>query len=151
MKKNSIFVNDIYLVSLLTIMRKQQLTIERELRSKSANIIWPFLSTPAGLSKWVADSVETNGDSYIFTWGEVWKHHEIRTASLITFMKNDVIRFAWNDDTDENAYWELKIVRSDITGDYILIITDFAEEDDLDTIYDLWEKNLERLHHSTGL
>ena len=135
----------------MTIMRKQKITIERELSSKSANIIWPFLSTPAGLSKLVADSVETNGDSYIFTWGEVWKHHEIRTASLITYMKNSIIRFAWNDDPDEISYWELKIVRSDITGDYILIITDFAEEEDVDTLTDLWETNLDRLHHATGL
>ena len=57
----------------------------------------------------------------------------------------------WKDDTDKKAYWELKIVRSEITGDYILIITDFAEEDDQDTLYDLWETNLERLHHATGL
>ncbi len=132
-------------------MRKQKITLERELRSKSANIIWPFLSTPAGLAKWVADSVEQEGDTFSFTWGEIWKHHEVRTATVISDIKNDFIRYVWKDDIDDKAYWELKIVRSDITGDYILIITDFAEDDDIETLYDLWEANLERLHHATGL
>lgn len=141
----------IYLNSILTIMRKHKITIERELRSKSANIIWPFLSTPAGLSKWVADSVEQSDDTFAFTWGEVWNHHEVRKATVNSYMRNDYIRYVWKDDTDKKAYWELKIVRSEVTGDYILIITDFAEEDDQDTLYDLWETNLERLHHATGL
>ena len=131
-------------------MDKQKINIERELRCKSANIIWPLLSTPEGLAKWIADEVKRNDDTLTFTWGEVWRHHEIRNATIIEEEKGDHIRYAWENDEPE-AYWELRIEKSDITNDYILIITDHALPEDIDSLKDIWESNLEQLHHSTGL
>ena len=131
-------------------MDKQKINIEKELRCKSANIIWPLLSTPEGLAKWIADEVKRDGDTFTFTWGEVWRHHEIRNATVIEEAKGDYIRYAWENDESE-AYWELRIEKSDITNDYILIITDHALPEDVDSLEDIWESNLEQLHHTTGL
>ena len=132
-------------------MKKQAIHIEHDLHSRSANVIWNLLSSAEGLAIWIADEVQREGNKLVLTWGEVWNHHEVRKATVNSYMRNDYIRYVWKDDTDKKAYWELKIVRSEITGDYILIITDFAEEDDQETLYDLWETNLDRLHHATGL
>ena len=132
-------------------MKKQKIHIEKVLNCRSANIIWPLMSTAAGLEKWIADTVEEEGDELKFTWGDVWKHHEIRMARIVEQERFDHIRFAWDDDPDASEYWELKIERSDLTGDYIPIITDFALEEDVDSIHDVWEANLEQLHHNTGL
>ena len=50
-----------------------------------------------------------------------------------------------------DTYLELRMDKSDITGDYILMITDFAPDGDTDTLEDIWDANMEMLHRSTGL
>lgn len=132
-------------------MDKKKLSIERELRSKSPNIIWPLLSSPEGLAKWIADEVVADGGLLRFTWGNVWSHHEVRTAEVLDKKDFDYIRFRWCDDGHEETYWELRVEKSDLTGSYVLIITDFALDGDFDTIKDIWDANLECLHRSSGL
>ena len=132
-------------------MKKKRINIEHTLRCKNANIIWPLLSTEAGLQKWIADTVERDGDILRFTWGEVWSHHEIRQARVVAEELSKRIRFVWEPDEDEEAYWELCMERSDITGDYVLVITDYALPEDEESLYDIWGQNLEQLHQSTGL
>lgn len=132
-------------------MKKEKVSIEKELKSRSANIIWPLISTAAGLEKWVADEVINKGDRLQFTWGEIWQPHEIRTARVLERVKNSRVRYCWDNDTDEDAYWELEMRKSEITDDYILLITDFALPEDVDGLEDLWDINLNRLRHRTGL
>ena len=52
---------------------------------------------------------------------------------------------------DEDAYWEMRIGKSDLTHYLTLFITDFAEDDDADGLKILWESNLDRLHRASGL
>jgi len=132
-------------------MDKKRVSIERELKSKSAKIIWPLLSTPEGLAKWMADDVTTKNGVMTFTWGNTWSHHEVRTAKVVSRKDYDFIRYRWLDGDFADCYWELKIEKSDITDDHILIITDFAHADDVELIEDLWDANLETLHQATGL
>lgn len=121
------------------------------MKSKSINIIWPLLSTPEGLGKWIADDVKWKDGVLSFTWGNVWSHHETRTATVLE--KNDFkwIRLRWDDDEFADTYWELRMEKSDLTGDVILVITDFATDGDVATIEDIWESNLESLNRTTGL
>ena len=67
--------------------------------------------------------------------------------------KNDFkwIRLRWDDDEFADTYWELRMEKSDLTGDVILVITDFATDGDVATIEDIWESNLESLNRTTGL
>ena len=132
-------------------MSKQIVTLEYELNTRSSSIIWHLISTIDGLSSWLADNVEQNGDTITFTWGEVWTHHEIRSANIIRFEKNKHIRFKWNDDEDEEDYWEMKIGQSKETDDYMLLITDFADNDDVEGIMDIWNNNMDRLRRASGI
>jgi len=132
-------------------MKRERLSIERELKSKSAKIIWPLLSTPEGLAKWLADDVKAEKGVLTFTWGNPWGHHDERKAEVVGCKDFDYIRYRWLSEDFEDCYWELKIEKSDITEDYILIITDFALADDTELIEDLWDANLETLHRNTGL
>lgn len=132
-------------------MKKQRLNLEYALRSSSPNIIWQLLSSAHGLEKWLADTVTRNGETMTFTWGEPWSHHETREAIVTEEVKQQRIRLRWIDDTDEEAFWQMEMEKSDITNDYILIVTDYAEEGDLDSLRDIWDSNLERLHRKTGL
>ncbi len=132
-------------------MEKQKLNIERVLHSSSQGIIWNFISSPEGMTRWLADKVEGAGGELTFTWGDLWRHHEIRKARIVKQSKNNYIRFRWEDEEDPNAYVELRIEKNELTNDYILLITDFAYEDDIESLQDLWEDNLERLHRNTGI
>ncbi len=132
-------------------MEANKISIERELRSKSASIIWSLMSTPEGLSKWLADEVKRDGDTFTFTWGNPWSHHETRTAAVIDKKENKYIRMRWSEDEYRDTYFELRMEKSDITDDYMLVITDYAPDGDTDTLEDIWDANMETLHRSTGL
>ncbi len=132
-------------------MEANKISLERELRSKSANIIWPLISTPAGLGKWMADEVKYEDGAFTFTWGNVWSWHETRTAMMLEKKDYDYIRLRWSEDEYRDTYFELRMSRSDITGDYILLITDYAPDGDTDTLIDIWDANMAKLHRSTGL
>ena len=109
------------------------------------------MSTPEGLAKWFADDVKFNGGVFTFTWGNDWSHHEVRTASLLEKKDKGYIRLRWSEDEYRDTYLEMRMDRSDITGDYILMITDFAPDGDTDTLVDIWDANMDMLHRSTGL
>ena len=132
-------------------MESNKISIERELRSKSANIIWALMSTPEGLAKWLADEVTRDGDTLTFTWGNTWGHHETRTAAVIDRKDYEYIRLRWSEDEYRDTYLELRMEKSDITGDYILVITDYAPDGDTATLEDIWDANMDALHRSTGL
>lgn len=127
------------------------INIEHELRSRSVEIIWQLLSTPEGLAKWISDEVWYNGDLFTFVWGDVRGLHEIKTSSVIGKKKFDYIRFRWCGEEYEGTYWELRVSRSDITGDCVLEITDFAVDGERDTMIDIWNSSLSVLRRVTGV
>ena len=132
-------------------MKKQLIHTEHELKSNSPSIIWQLIGTPEGLARWIADEVTLDGTTLTLIWGETWRHHEIRKAEITKQVKQSYLRMHWHDDPDPEAYLELRMEYNELTDDYMLLITDFAFEDDLDSIRDLWDDNLERLHQSSGL
>ena len=132
-------------------MNKQKVTLEYELNTSSSNVVWNLISTLDGLSSWLADNIEQNGDVITFTWGEVWTHHEIRSAKIISMEKNRFIRMKWDDDEEDDDYWEMRIEQSKETDDYLLLITDFADNDDVDGIKDIWNNNMNRMHQASGI
>ena len=132
-------------------MKKHKIHIEKELNCKSANIIWPLLSSSGGLAKWFADYVERNDDQLTFTWGELWTHQETRSATITEEVVAHHLKLAWHEEEDPDAFCQMAIERSEITGYYMLIVTDFAWEEDVDGLYEIWESNFDRLHRTTGL
>ena len=132
-------------------MRKQRFNTEYELQSNVESIIWTLISTPSGLQKWLADKVEEHERSLTFTWGNPADVHEMRTADIVQLIKNNLIRMRWQDEENPEAYWEIKMAKSELTNDYILEVTDYALPEDMDDLKDIWQQNFEELHRSTGL
>ena len=132
-------------------MKKQKITVEYSLKSTSPNIIWGLISTEGGLSRWIADDVKENKGKFTFSWGDTWSHHESRTASTLDKARHSFLRLQWDDETDPDAYLELRMSHSEVTGGFTLHITDFALEEDIDSLYDIWEQNLEQLRQTSGL
>ena len=132
-------------------MTKQRIDIEYPLTTKSPNIIWEQISSAHGLERWFADHVEENEGLFTFTWGEPWTEQDVRRAQMIDCVKYDHIRLKWDTDEDEEDYWEMRIEKSDLTHHLNLLITDFADDEDVDGLKILWESNLDRLHRASGL
>ncbi len=132
-------------------MKKRQITIEHNLLSTSSNIIWKLISTEGGLSRWIADEVKESKGKFTFTWGDEMGRHEKRIANVLERVRHSHIRLQWEDETDPEAYLELRLSRTEVTGSFILHITDFAYPEDEDSLYDIWDQNLNQLRRSTGL
>jgi uncharacterized protein YndB with AHSA1/START domain len=116
----------------------------------SPKILYNFLVTPSGLSEWFSDDVNIRNDIYTFFWdGEETK------AKLITKRKEEYAKFQWVDE-DNNAenddvFFEFKIEVDSLTNETALLVTDFAEEDELDSAEKLWESQIAELKHILGL
>ena len=131
----------------------QKLTIEYPLSTKSPKIVWDKISNAAGMQKWLADKVTEEGDTITFTWGHPWTERDTKQSRVLEIEKNDHIRMMWDyhEDTPE-AYWELRIEQSDLTGLLSLLITDYAADDDVEEdLRGIWSDNLDRLHRVSGL
>ena len=132
----------------------QKLTIEYPLSTNSPKIVWDMISNAAGMQKWLADKViESDDNTMTFTWGHPWTERDTKQSRILDVEKFDHIRMIWDyhEDTPE-AYWEIRIEQSDLTGKLNLLITDFASDDDEEEdLRGIWDDNLERLHRVTGL
>ena len=103
------------------------------LNSASGNIIWNMISSPSGLGNWFADKVTAQDKNLTFYWGK----SEKRTAELINQRAGSFVRFHWKDDTEQKTYFELRMDYNELTGDYTLVITDFAEPNEQDDLKEL--------------
>ena len=132
-------------------MGKERIDIEYPLTTKSFSLVWEQISSAHGLERWIANRVSDEDGVFTFTWGELWTQQDIRSAQLLEYVKNDHIRLKWEEDEDEDAYWEMSITRSDLTGYLTLHIVDFAWPEEKEDLKALWDGNLERLHRASGL
>ncbi len=123
---------------------KQKIELEYILRT-SPNILYNRLSTPSGLSEWFADDVNVKGKNYTFMWDG-----SEQEAELVSKKDNKFIRFRWIDEEDEDAYFEFNINVDELTGDTALVVTDYAEEDEMEGSTDLWNQQIEQLRHGLG-
>ena len=131
-------------------MGKQKIDIEYPLAIKSPALIWEQISSAHGLERWFADHVNEEDGMFTFTWGEPWTEQDIREAHVLESVVNDHIRMKW-DEEDDDSYFEMRIAKSDLTHQLNLLITDFADDDDVDGLKILWESMLDRLHRASGL
>ena len=133
-------------------MNKEKMTIEYELHSRSRSIIWQLISTGEGLSRWMADDVKDNNGTLTVTWGSPMGEKEVRYAHVLEREKNRVFRFRWSEDDDnEDCYVELRVEHDALTDTYLLVVTDFVEPDDVDSMTHIWNHDREKLLRRTGV
>lgn len=113
----------------------------------SPSMLFPYLSTPSGLSEWFSDDVNSRGEKYTFIW-----EGEERDAFRIARKKDQYIRFRWSEDEEEgNKYFfEFRIEVDELTNDSSLIIVDHSEEDELEEDKLLWDSQIHQLLHTIG-
>lgn len=127
-------------------MDRTKIHLQFPLNPTSKNILWAAISTPTGLEGWFADKVQSDDKVVTFFWGKT----ESRTAEIVCMRAYSYIRFRWVDRPVDREYFELKMSNSELTNDFVLEITDFADDDDANDLCELWESEVDTLRRTCG-
>ena len=101
-------------------------------------------SSASNLSEWFADNVNSRGKVFSFFWdGSEEK------AELISSKNNAFVKFKWLENEDD-SFFEIKITVDEITKDVSLIVTDFADEDEVEESKMLWDSQISDLKSVIG-
>ncbi|SDE71203.1 START-like domain-containing protein [Ulvibacter litoralis] len=111
----------------------------------SPALLYQYISTPSGMSEWYADNVNSRGEFFTFIWSESEEE-----AKLLSKKSPERIKFRWLEDEGTDFYFELRIQVDEITKDVSLMITDFAEEDEVEEGKMLWENMVSELKQILG-
>jgi len=111
----------------------------------SPALLYQYISTPSGMSEWYADDVNSRGEFFTFIWSE-----SEEVAKLLGKKNNERIKFRWEEDEGTDYYFELRIQVDEITKDVSLMITDFAEGDEIEEGKMLWENMVSNLKQILG-
>ena len=113
----------------------------------SPSLLYQYISTPSGLSEWFADNVNSRGELFTFIWDGSEEQ-----AKLLSKKSSERIKFRWVDDEEDGAtyYFEMRIQVDEITKDVSLMVTDFAEDDEVEEAKMLWENQISSLKQVLG-
>ena len=126
-------------------MGKEKFVMEFVLNSCSHSVLWTAISTPSELCNWFADDVKLKGDKWIFVWDGVEQE-----ATRLSCRDMKLVKFRWDGDATD-CYFELKINEDALTGNVTLVITDFAEVEELEDAKLLWEEQVRMLGLHLGI
>jgi|TARA_R100001369_G_C3251484_1_gene156199 uncharacterized protein YndB with AHSA1/START domain len=113
----------------------------------SPSLIYTYISTPSGLSEWFADNVNSRGELFTFIWDGSEEQ-----AKLLSKKTGERVKFRWLSDDEEGAscYFEIRIQVDEITKDVSLMVTDFAENDEVEEGKMLWANQIGSLKQVLG-
>jgi len=111
----------------------------------SPQLLFQYLSTPSGLSEWFADNVNSRGELFTFIWDDSEEQ-----AKLLTKKNGERVKFKWVEDEEDVVFFELRIQVDEITKDVSLMVTDFADDDEVDESKMLWENQISSLKQVLG-
>lgn len=123
----------------------EKIQLEFTLGKISDLSLWRMLSTAEGLSKWFADDVNIEKEEFVFSWRGAEE-----SAILLSQKEKEYIRLRWNR-KDADTYFELAMNKMPLTNEVVLKITDFEEEDELDSEIHLIETQVETLKRVLGV
>ncbi|MDA0201722.1 MAG: START-like domain-containing protein [Bacteroidetes bacterium] len=121
-------------------------SVEYDFQS-SPQLLFQYISTPSGLSEWFADNVNSRGELFQFIWDDSEEQ-----AKLIQSKSNEKVRFQWDngEEDDKDYYFEFKIEVDEITKDVSLVVSDFADEDEIEESKLLWDNLIADLKQVLG-
>lgn len=111
----------------------------------SPTIVYSFLTTPACLVRWFCDDIDIEADVYSFNWQGFSQE-----AKLVTDVEDELLRFEWLEPDNEDEYFEYRISSSPVTNETILTITDFCDDDEVESQKALWESQIKTMKAEMG-
>ena len=115
--------------------------------NSSPQLLYQYISTPSGLTEWIADNVNSRGEFFTFIWND-----SEEKARLCSKKSGEKVRFKWVDENNKDTefYFELHILVDEITKDVSLTVIDFADIDEVSEAKLLWENQISDLKHVIG-
>lgn len=112
----------------------------------SPQLLFQYIATPSGLSKWFAQNVTECNKIFTFFWEDTQEK-----AKLIRIKFDRCVKFRWENKPCE-TYFEMKILFDELTKDVELLVVDFAEsEAEINDVKQLWENQIADLKHALGV
>ena len=122
---------------------KVKFDIEFPIHSSPA-FLYQYLSTPDGLAEWFADNVNSRSDIFTFIWDD-----SEEDARRVSYKTNERIRYKWEAEEDD-TYFEFRIEVDAITKDVSLMVTAFADADEVEESKMFWENQISELKQKIG-
>ncbi|MDF1518514.1 MAG: START-like domain-containing protein [Lutibacter sp.] len=111
----------------------------------SPHMLYQYFGSPSGLSEWFADNVNSRGEIYTFIW-----NGSEEQAKVLQERPDEKIKFRWLNDGEDKTFFEFRIEVDEITKDVSLIVTDFADEDEVEDVRMFWENQIDELKRTIG-
>ena len=109
-------------------------------------IIYDYISNTSNLTQWFCEDLKAKDrDNYLFIW-----ENEERKAKIERRVRGKLIRWSW-EDSPKGEYLELEVIKDDMTGDVLIKVTDFCDEEEADSNFELWEADIEHLGGVIGV
>jgi len=125
-------------------MSRVKIEVEFLLKA-SPTIVYSFLTAPACLVRWFCDAVDIEGTTFSFDWQGF-----IQYAELVMDIEDELLRFEWKEHDYEDEYLEYRISTSPVTNETILTITDFCDDDEVDSQKALWDAQIKTMKAEMG-
>lgn len=125
-------------------MDKVKFELEIPIHASPA-MLYQYFASPSGLEEWFADKVNLRGKLISFTWDGI-----IEEAKLVTKKNNEYVKYKWTESDGDESYFEFKIHVDNLTKSVSVIITDFAEDDEVEEAKQLWETQINTLKNAIG-
>lgn len=111
----------------------------------SPHMLFQYFSMASSLDEWFADNVNSRSDIYTFIWGDTEEN-----ARVIRYDVDEYTRFQWFKDKGTDYFFEFRIQVDELTNDVSLMITDFAEPDEVEETKMFWENQIAELKKTIG-
>jgi len=109
-------------------------------------ILYDYISNTSNLAQWFCDDLKVKDrDNYVFIWDT-----EERKAHIEKRVRGKSIKWSW-EDAPKGEFLEIEVVKDDMTGDVLIKVTDFCDEDDQDSNAELWGADIEHLGSVIGV
>lgn len=109
-------------------------------------ILYDYISNTSNLAQWFCDDLKVKDrDNYVFSWDT-----EERKAHIEKRVRGKLIKWSW-EDAPKGEYLEMEVVKDDMTGDVLIKVTDFCDEDEAESNAELWAADIEHLGGVIGV
>jgi uncharacterized protein YndB with AHSA1/START domain len=130
-------------------MGKQRYIAEFELRA-SPRMLFPYLTSPAGLAQWFADDVKLDDRKvFNFIWDDTPHYAKITALRANKYVK---FEFLAKDGPllPEVAFLEFRLDQNEMTQSSFLKITDYSDTENEDDLRELWSQLVGSLREAVG-
>jgi len=124
---------------------KIKFELEFPIQASPQLLLFQYISTPSGMSEWFADNVNSRGELFTFIWDDSEEE-----AKLLSKKNGERVKFKWLDGDEDQSYFEIRIQVDGITKDVSLMVTDFAEHDEVEETKMLWDNQISDLKQILG-